>query len=303
MPYFCPRLVSHEFKNVEISNLKLLTMANDSSYSSTETESNTSFTAVDFDSIVDEAEGRRVSPREETARKKRKVETKPRAVFPQDLRAIISMDKCITKCLYGQDYDYDTSLRVVGAALRMQKGGYNLQKVQRVGKEKAKYVEKPQIRDMVCNLFHIGHDAYSDIVGGYLHKRKVYKSGKGGGGRAGNSSPKESPIAHSKAMQIKVQDFVRGHWMNRKHVTARQVLDFFVEQKHLFIPVDGDGRYQKGPPSKQLTEMSRGGWLILLATTVASAKGTLYPLPRMVQRNTTTSGPSLQTEPSLQQRD
>jgi hypothetical protein len=100
------------------------------------------------------------------ARKKRKVETKPRAVLPRDLRAISLMDKHITKHLYGQDYDYNTSLRVIGAALHMQKG--YLQKVLRVGKEKAKYIEKPQIRDTVCNLFHIGHDAYSAIVGGYL---------------------------------------------------------------------------------------------------------------------------------------
>jgi hypothetical protein len=92
------------------------------------------------------------------------------------------MDKHITKCLYGKDYKYNTSLRVIGAALRMQKG--YLQKVQRVGKEKAKYIEKPQIRDTLCNLFHIGHDAYSDIVGGYLHNQSIYQSGmEGGGGR------------------------------------------------------------------------------------------------------------------------
>jgi hypothetical protein len=35
--------------------------------------------------------------------------------------------------------------------------------------------------------------------------------------------------------------------MNRQRVTGRPVLDFLVEQKHLFVPVDGDGRYQKGP--------------------------------------------------------
>jgi hypothetical protein len=92
------------------------------------------------------------------------------------------MDKHITKHLYGQDYEYNTSVRVIGAALRMQKG--YLQKVQMVGKEKAKYIEKPQIRDTVCNLFHIGHDAYSDIVGGYLHNQSICQSGKEGGGRA-----------------------------------------------------------------------------------------------------------------------
>jgi hypothetical protein len=49
------------------------------------------------------------------------------------------------------------------------------------------------------------------------------------------------------AMQIKVQDFVRGRQMNRERVTARQVLDFLVQQKHLVVPIDGEGRYQKVP--------------------------------------------------------
>jgi hypothetical protein len=49
------------------------------------------------------------------------------------------MGKHISKGLHGHDYDRNLSLRVVGVALCMQKG--HLQKVQRVGKEKAKYVE------------------------------------------------------------------------------------------------------------------------------------------------------------------
>jgi hypothetical protein len=109
---------------------------------------------------------------------------------PANLHSIVIMDKHITKLLHGQDYDYNASLRVIGAALRMQKA--HLQKLQRVGKEKAKYVEKLCIRDHVCNLLPVGHDAYSTIVGGYLCNRKIYQSGKKGGGRAGNSTAKET---------------------------------------------------------------------------------------------------------------
>jgi purine nucleoside permease len=50
MPNFCPRLVSHEFKNVLDQTSKVLTMMSDSSYCTTETESNASFGAVNFDS-------------------------------------------------------------------------------------------------------------------------------------------------------------------------------------------------------------------------------------------------------------
>jgi hypothetical protein len=233
-----------QVKNVEICNLKLLTMASDDSYSSSETESELSFGAVNFDQIVQEADARRVSGRA-AARKKRKTEMKRRAVLPQDLMAIALMDRHITRSLYRLDYEYNTSLWVVGAALCMQKG--YLQKVQRIGKEKAKYVEKPWIRDTICNLFHIGHDAYSAIVGGYLRNRKVYQTGKEGGVRAGNPMAKEMRIPRTTAMQILVQDFARGRRMNRQRVTACQVLDFLVEEKHLIIPRDLLGRYEKLP--------------------------------------------------------
>jgi hypothetical protein len=104
------------------------------------------------------------------------------------------MDKHITKHLYGHDYEYHTSLRVIGAALRMQKG--YLQKVGKLSKIKGRLVEKPQIRDTVCDLFHIGHDAYSEIVGGYLHNRSIYQTG---GGR-GNALAKETRIPQTKEM-------------------------------------------------------------------------------------------------------
>jgi hypothetical protein len=134
---------------------------------STETESDRSFSAIDFDQIVQEAEARRVLPRESVrkVRKKQKPEHKPRAMLPSNLHSIVIMDKHITKALYGQDYEYNTSLRVIGAAKTMQKS--HLQKVAKLGKIKGRRVEKPRIRDTVCDLFHIGHDAYSQIVGGY----------------------------------------------------------------------------------------------------------------------------------------
>jgi hypothetical protein len=74
---------------------------------STETQSELSFGAVNFDSIVQEAEARRVSPRESVrkARKKQKPEHKPRAVLPSNLHSIVIMDKHITQALYGQDYE------------------------------------------------------------------------------------------------------------------------------------------------------------------------------------------------------
>jgi hypothetical protein len=86
---------------------------------STETESNAFFTAVNFDSIVNEAEGRQVLGQATAWKKKQRTEVSPRAVLPTSLHTTIAMmmDKHITKCLYGQDYDYNASLRGIGAAL------------------------------------------------------------------------------------------------------------------------------------------------------------------------------------------
>jgi hypothetical protein len=125
------------------------------------------------------------------------------AVFPKDLRAIILMDKHITKCLYGQDYDYNTSVRVVGVALRMQKE--YLQRVAKLGKGRGREVPRPQICDTICDLFHIGHDTYSQIVGGYLADCKVYQSGKDGAGRAGNSKARDTRIPRMQGLQIQVR--------------------------------------------------------------------------------------------------
>jgi hypothetical protein len=192
-------------------------MESQDSYSGSETESELSFGAVDFDSIVQEAEARQVLGRESVRnmRKQQKTETKPWAMLPSNLHAMIMlMDKHISKALHGHDYDRNFSIRVVGAAVWMQKG--HLQKVQQVGKEKAKYIKKPRIRDTICNLFHIGgHDAYSQIIGGYLANQKIYQSGSNkGGGRSGNRNAKESRIPQTMALQILVQDFVRSCCMS-----------------------------------------------------------------------------------------
>jgi hypothetical protein len=227
-----------------ISNLKVLTMASEDDNYTTETESNVSFAALDFDSIVDKAEARRVLPWK-LVRKKRKVETKPRAVMPSNLHSIVIMDKRISQALRGQYYDYNALLRFIGAALRMQKS--HLQKVKKLGKVTGKLVEKPQISDTNCDLFHIGHDAYNQIIGGYLLNRKVYVSGRSNGGRGRNRAAKETRIPRTIALQIAVRNFVRSRHMNRQRVTGHQVLDFFVQQKHLHIPVDNLGWYEKLP--------------------------------------------------------
>jgi hypothetical protein len=200
------------------SKLKLFTMASEDEDYSTETESTGSIGSLEYDNIDTGAPAHAFSLRG-SVRKKQRVETKPRAVLPCDLRAIVLMDKHISKVLHGHDYDKYLSLRVVGAAVRMQKG--YLLKVGKLSKENGRQVPKPRIRDTICDLFHIGHESYSQIVGGYLAKRRVYVSGKNNAGRAGNSNAKVTRIPRTIALQIQVRDFVRSCRMNRQRVTGR----------------------------------------------------------------------------------
>jgi hypothetical protein len=47
--------------------------------------------------------------------------------------------------------------------------------------------------------------------------------------------------------------------MNRQRVTGHQVLDYLIEQKHLFVPVDAMGRYQTVPFKAAFRNVQR--WL------------------------------------------
>jgi very-short-patch-repair endonuclease len=254
------------------------------------------FASLDFNTI-DTGGGGHEFVLHKMRKKKQRLETKPRAILPSNLRAIILMDKHISKVLHRHDYDRNLSLRVVGAAVRMQKG--YLEKVGKLSKDKGRPVPKPPIRDTVCDLFRIGHESYSQIVGGYLSKRQVYVSGKNQARRTGNSNAKETRIPRTIALQIWVRDFVCGRQMNRQRVTGRQVLDFFVEHKHLFIPVDRTGHYLQLPFKSAYRGVQR--WLKEFGGYErGERKGNLVPVRPMLPRSTTTSRPSLPTEPSLQ---
>jgi hypothetical protein len=137
------------------------------------------------------------------------------------------MLNAISKRLHGHDIDANLSLRIVAAALELQKG--YLEEMKKVSKQKNKHVKRPQVRDKICKFFRISAGTYSKIMGDYLQQRQVYVSGRESLGRAGNTK----------------RNFVRTCRMSRSRVTARQVLEYFLEQKHLVVPLDAQGRFEK----------------------------------------------------------
>ena len=102
-------------------------------------------------------------------------------------------------------------------------------------------VKPAKIRDRVCNLFGISAPTYCSIISSYLKDRTLNVSGKYGGGRSGNRSSKDTRIPDTKAVQIRIRDFVRGKRAKRERVTARQVLDFLAGEGLIAVEKNAEG--------------------------------------------------------------
>jgi len=126
----------------------------------------------------------------QSSRKRLRSQSPGRAVLPTNLRSITLMLNAISKRLHGHDIDANLSLRIVAAALELQKG--YLEEMKKVSKQKNKHVKRPQVRNKICKFFRISAGTYSKIMGDYLQQRQVYVSGRESLGRAGNTKAKET---------------------------------------------------------------------------------------------------------------
>lgn len=166
--------------------------------------------------------------------------------LPTNLQEIAQMKNHLRDRLKGTDIDETLSLRIVKAALLHQEN--NLEMKKKLGAKKGRPSKPVATRDAICKMFSIGNSQYSQIIHNYFasnKKRKAYATGKEGSGRSGNRATKATVIPRTKCNYIKLRDFVRDCLIKRQRVTARQVLDFLVDEKILHIPRDSEGRYDK----------------------------------------------------------
>jgi hypothetical protein len=166
--------------------------------------------------------------------------------IPSDLAVIENHLATIRKALHGEDIDRSLSIRVVKAVFTLQKK-YRLD-VQKRG-ESLNPPPKPAIRNTICEMMGLSYSTYTSIIGEYLKRGRFYTST-----RAGNPIAKPKKIAHTKKNIIILREFVRARRMRRERTTARQVIDFFVKEGLLEIPVDAQGKYCR----KALESANRG---------------------------------------------
>lgn len=174
-----------------------------------------------------------------TAKKPRYVANTTQTRISTNLRSVAALKKALTKQLRGTDITESLSLRVCRAAHSMQED--YLREKRKCSKQNGRKVKPAKIRDRVCNLFGISASTYSSILTMYLKDRTVYVSGKYGDGRSGNRSAKETRIPDTRAVQIRVREFVRGKRAKRERVTARQVLDFLAVADLIVVETNEEG--------------------------------------------------------------
>ena len=201
-----------------------------------------------------EEEGRRALRRRksssELARTKQKVQKLPttnkrrKSLLPSSVDEVEAKLSDITKQIRGRDIDQNVSLRVLKCALELHKE--HLTRQAKAGTAIAR-LGNAEIRPTVQKLLGVGSNTYQAIMTQFLSEESVYASGVQGSGRAGNRNVKYTRIPKTQAVVHGVRDFVRGRRTKRERVTARQVLDWFVEQGYLAVPKDSKGKYEKKP--------------------------------------------------------
>jgi hypothetical protein len=162
-------------------------------------------------------------------------------VLPDNLQSVVQQQKHVSKLLRGCDYSAETSLRVINAALSLQES--YLRKKQKLPVQARSKVPAAKVRETVCTMFGISPPTYSKITNSYFKEKRICSSGTAGEGRSGNATPKARRVPITKATQIAVREFVRHKQHRRERVTARQVLDFFIEKKYLNIILGDDGKF------------------------------------------------------------
>jgi hypothetical protein len=80
-----------------------------------------------------------------------------------------------------------------------------------------------------------------------------------------------------------VREFVRACRKNKSRVTARQVLEYFLEQKHLVVvPLDAQGRFEKVPFKSAYRVMQR--WLSEFGGYQSGKRKNLVPSEQQVAK-------------------
>lgn len=165
------------------------------------------------------------------------------AKLPRSISDIDEHLSKINKHLYGNDYDEQSTARVIRAALTLQRD--YLLELKKRGTAKGKTLVAPKVRETVTRLFGVSTPTYTTIMKEFFHQQKLYSTGSGQKGRTGNTLAKTTRIPPARAIVHLVRDFVREERKLRKRVTATEVLHMLVDKGIVDMEKDSTGNYSK----------------------------------------------------------
>ena len=171
--------------------------------------------------------------------------------------------------------DRNLSLRVLSASLTMQRD-YLVMK----SKKKGKKVRPPAIRSRILQMFGISPNTYSAIMKMYLRDCIIYVTGRNGQGRAGNRLEKITRVPRTNQVQVKIREWVRQRRSQRQRTTARQVVDYLVEERILVVRREDNGAYERRSLNAGLRSVQR--WLTVMNYRRGKRTGNIIPDVRLV---------------------
>ena len=151
--------------------------------------------------------------------------------MPENLQRISHRLSNITEQLKGTEIDENLSLCIVRTVLELQT--FHLQQKVMLSHERRKRMATANSRNQVCQLLHISTRIYGRIIHKYLLEHEMYVSSKEQSSQSGNTDSKNIRIPWTRAPLIVVHAWVRENRSRKERVTARQVLDYFVEHGRL----------------------------------------------------------------------
>ena len=166
--------------------------------------------------------------------------------------------------------DRNLSLRVLSASLTMQRD-YLVMK----SKKKGKKVRPPAIRSRILQMFGISPNTYSAIMKMYLRDCIIYVTGRNGQGRAGNRLEKITRVPRTNQVQVKIREWVRQRRSQRQRTTARQVVDYLVEERILVVRREDNGAYERRSLNAGLRSVQR--WLTVMNYRRGKRTGNIIP--------------------------
>ena len=149
-------------------------------------------------------------------------------------------------------------------------------------KKGGKNVKLPAIQSNITHLFGISPNTYALIVNEYLKHRTIYATGKNRTGRVGNRREKITRVPRTNLVQVKVREWVRQRRAQRIRTTARQVLDFLVDEKILVVTRDDGGKYHRKALTAGLRSVHH--WLVSMEYRCGKRTGNIIPDVRLVLR-------------------